>query len=416
MLRLLGKNALLLLAGVALVALAGEAWFRLTTPFLKSNDEHQVFVPSVGYLRPPDTEIRHTNGVDFWNVSRTNSLGFLDREPPTPETAAATCHVAMIGDSLVDAQEVPIRDKFHVRLEELAASRLPHLNVTASAFGMENTGQVQQLPFYDEYARKLRPKLLVLVSVHNDFLDNSPVLRTIAQGWDPEHLPYASARERSDGTMELRAPSPRPDGGQIRLPVLPGRLEALVDRVTEISWFAAWLRVKQRVWYPPSERPTFVGPRSAKLAETLSQTPRYAVLLEGHRSIAWTPNEMLAAIAAGIARPKVFNDALEYTAFALEQFRERVDRDGVGLVILATHTLKDDGTRLFERMSGMAAALDIPVVDQADYILRQGFTLADARWPHDGHWNPAGHQWAAEALLEYIERHPEICDGAPMTR
>ena len=417
MLRLLGKNALLLLAGVALVALAGEAWFRLTVPFLKSSDEHRVFVPNVGYLRPPDTEIRHTNGLDFWNVSRTNSLGFLDREPTTPETAAATCHVAMIGDSLVDAQEVPIRDKFHVRLEELAASRLPHLNVTASAFGMENTGQVQQLPFYDEYARKLRPKLLVLVSVHNDFLDNSPVLRAIAQGWDPEHLRYASARKRPDGTMELRPPSPpSPDGREIRLPVRPGRFESLVDRVIEISWFAAWLRVKQRVWYPPSERPTFVGPRSAKLAETLSRRPRYAALLEGHQSVAWTPKEMLAAIAGGSARPLVFKDALDYTAFALEQFRERADRDGARLVVLATHTLKDAGIRLFERLGGLAAAVEIPVVDQADYILRQGFTLADARWPHDGHWNPAGHQWAAEALLEYIERHPEICDRAPMAR
>ena len=66
---------------------------------------------------------------------------------------------------------------------------------------------------------------------------------------------------------------------------------------------------------------------------------------------------------------------------------------------------------MFERMSEMAATLGIPVIDQADYILRQGSALTDARWPHDWHWNPAGHQWAAEALLEYIEQRPEVCDG-----
>ena len=48
----------------------------------------------------------------------------------------------------------------------------------------------------------------------------------------------------------------------------------------------------------------------------------------------------------------------------------------------------------------MAATLDLPVIDQADYILRQGARLSDARWPHDYHWNPAGHRWAAETLLE----------------
>ena len=34
-----------------------------------------------------------------------------------------------------------------------------------------------------------------------------------------------------------------------------------------------------------------------------------------------------------------FEDALQYTAFALEQFEERADRDGTRLVILASHTL-----------------------------------------------------------------------------
>ncbi len=112
-----------------------------------------------------------------------------------------------------------------------------------------------------------------------------------------------------------------------------------------------------------------------------------------------------------------FEDALPYTRFALEQFKQRADRDGVKLVILAIHRLKLPGLklpgkhRMFERLSQMAATLHIPVIDQADYILRQGAKLTDAHWPHNYHWGPAGHQWAAEALLEYIEQRPEVCDG-----
>ena len=407
-LRLICWNTLLLAAGVAVTAIALEAYFRLTMPFQVSSVPRE-FVPKAGLLLPPDAEVRHTNHLDFWTISRANSWGFLDREPPSPERAAATCHVTMIGDSFVEAKEVPIRDKFHVRLEELAASRLPHLDVTTSAFAVENTGQVQQLPFYDEYARKLRPKLLVLVLVPNDFLDNSPVLRAITQGWDPEHLPYTSITKRPDGTMELRPPDPGYD--DLRLPVLPGGLESLVDRVAAISWLGTWLRAKKRNWYR-IWRPSFVAQKVVGRLEILSQQPRYAALLEGWQSVTGIWSEMLRGFDRRSFRPPVFKDALYRTAFALEQFEERADRDGVRLVILASHVWKNAAAAgIHLSLDEMAATLGIPVIDQADYILRQGARLADARWLHDGHWSPAGHQWAAEALLEYIEQRPEICDG-----
>ena len=138
-LRLAGWNALLLIARLALVALIREAWLRSTVPFMEQYLP-KVFVPGVGRMLPPGTEIRWTNGLDFWTVSRTNRLGFPDREPPSPERAAKGCHITVIGDSFVEASEVPIPQKFHVRLEEMAARELPHLDVTTSAFGRGGTG------------------------------------------------------------------------------------------------------------------------------------------------------------------------------------------------------------------------------------------------------------------------------------
>ena len=402
-LRLIGWNALIIVALAALVGLAGEAWLRLTVPFIAWSQPLE-FVPNVGYLRPPNTEIRYTNGLDFWTVSRTNSLGFFDREPPSPERAKATCHVSVIGDSFVEAMEVPIHRKVQVRLEELAASRLPRLEVTTSAFGIISTGQVQQLAFYDQYARRLHPKLLVLVFAANDFANNTPLLKTGLWG--------LMARKRLDGELELAGPSPQyqlPEGSQqsgVQSGVaLAGR--KIVFKTVFHSWFALWLSAKKKALFP--RPPSNARQRFSRKREALMRQPGYAAMSEGWQPTGW------ADLERGFHRrdlPPFYEDALQYTRFALEQFQQRADRDGAALVILAAHELMTHGgTHIFERMSEMAATLGIPVIDQADYILRQGAKLSDAHWPHDGHWTPAGHQWAAEALLEYIEQRPEVCGG-----
>ena len=58
----------------------------------------------------------------------------------------------------------------------------------------------------------------------------------------------------------------------------------------------------------------------------------------------------------------------------------------------------------------LAHTRKIPIIDQYDYIVRQGGRVEDAHWAHDWHWSPIGHRWAAEALLEYLKQHPEISE------
>ena len=218
-LRLAGWNALFLVAGLALIGVVGEAYFRLRAPFVESDIPH-AWYPTVGGIFAPKAEVRHTNGLDFWTISRTNTLGFPDREPIGIERAAASCHITMIGDSYVEALQVPIADKFHVRLEELAARELRHLDVTTSAFGVSGTGQVNQLPYYDEFARYLQPALLVLVFVNNDFMNNAPILEGLHQGVDPDRLKNVSAIRGADGSITLRPPYP----GESRLAGMPPRM------------------------------------------------------------------------------------------------------------------------------------------------------------------------------------------------
>ena len=387
-LHLAGWNALLLAAGLSLIGLAGEAWLRSTMPFV-ADHAPMVFVPDVGMLRRPRTEIRWTNHLDYWTISHTNSLGFVDREPPSPERTAESCHVAMLGDSFVEAKEVSIADKFHVRLEDMTARELPHLDVTTSAFGMGGTGQINQLAFYDKYVRHLHPRLVVLVFVPNDYVDNFPLWRALRTGLDPDHLPHVSAARAEDGSFRLRPPDPE-----------HRRFMMLVRRLLGTSGILSWFRERIRGFYPDYH------------VEKMPRNLVRASQLDG-----WRPEQrrnedapsFFALFQEGRDSP-FYKEALAFTAFALDEFKERAQRDGAALVILATYRMSYFGGGVLARLEELAAERGIPVIDQGGFIRRQGAGLRDARWAHDLHWNPTGHQWAAQALLEYLEQNQDICE------
>ena len=402
--RLVAWNALFLMAGLALIGVVGEMYFRLRAPFLKV-DASFAWSATIGHTFIPNTEARWTNRLDFWTESRTNSLGFLDREPIGLERAAASCHVAMIGDSFVEARQVPIADKFHVRLEELAAEELRHLDITTSAFGVAGTGQVNQLAYYDEFARYLRPALLVLVFVSNDFMNNAPILDGLNRGVDPDRLKYVSATRGADGTITLRPPYP---GAAVRMAAMPPPpvpwYTRATDRLIDMSPFARWLERKSRAWFSADTDPEL----SAWVALLSRRSPRYAALFDGWRPT--TGRDINDPFLFAQDMPAIHEDALDFTAFALDQFRERADRDGTAVVILSSHTMGTRGDLGFDRLTALAEPRGIPVIDYNDYVLRQGAEpRRDARWKHDFHWNAAGHRWAAEALLEYLKENQEIC-------
>ena len=398
-LRLVGWNALFLVLGLALIGVVGEMYFRLRVPFVERVLPYD-WSPTVGTIFVPNALVRHTNGVDFWTTSRTNSLGFVDREPVGLERAAASCHIAMIGDSFVAALDVPIADKFHVQLEELAAEELRHLDITTSAFGISGTGQVNQLAYYDEFARHLRPALVVLVFVDNDFMNNAPILYGLRRGRNPDRLENVSATRGADGTITLSLP--HPDSPESRL--VPSRPPRVMDRLIRMYAFAKWLNTKTHALFPDDTDLELI----AHVALLSRRSPRYAALLGGWRPT--TREHINDPFLYARDLPAIHEDALDFTAFALDQFKERAARDGSALVILSSHYIGTRGDLGFDRLTALAEPRGIPVIDYNDYVLRQGAEpRSDARWKHDSHWNTAGHRWAAEVLLEYLKENQEIC-------
>ena len=415
-LRATAWNALFIIAGLLLIALAGEVYLRLTNPFLTSSTPYR-FVDGVGVIRDPNTEMRYADwNDDNYVVSHTNGLGFLDREPVSAERAAAGCHIAFIGDSYVEASPVSIADKFHVRLEEMAARELPRLAVTTQAYGITNTGQIHQLPFYDEYARLLNPKLLVLVFFLNDFVNNSVALQSLAYGTDPDRMPFMSAQRDESGAIKLR--QPHPEYERFLLPRLPQAWHSKAwERIVGVSYFAKWLELKKRGLNRSVNSlrarigaPAGPDPQLAAWANMIAERPCCSALLDD-----WQPNSRYQ-VAVGFPfmeerLPPALEEALTYTAFGIDQFKRRAARDGVELAILSASVyMGTRGDPQFDRLSAIAEARGIPVISYYDYIAGQGHEAQDGILGFDHHWNPTGHEWAAAAVLEWLKANRDVCD------
>ena len=298
-----------------------------------------------------------------------------------------SCRVAVVGDSFVEARQVPVSDKLHVRFEDRARERLPALGITASAFGHRGTGQINQLGFYDEFVSRTSPHVVVLVFVDNDFNDNFWVLRPRFD----RGRPWVDARRRTDGTLRLRPPTLT----RFRPPRSVG------NAPLSGSYFAGWLDAKLRVT---------IAKRDSQLERARRmQNPEYSRWFADWKDYPAQPYRF-----GDPKPPKAAREALEYTAFALDQWRARARRDGFLLAILASHTIGARGSPLFDRLERMASARDIPVVDQTGYIItRRNGRVQDAHFAHDRHWNAKGHRWAAEALLEWVEQNQDACGVKP---
>ena len=202
--------------------------------------------------------------------------------------------------------------------------------------------------------------------------------------------------------MELRPPDP--EYLQWSVPAVPPSwLQTWLSNGAEVSRFAKWIEAKTSNDALISDHEWVVG-----LRERLKELPAYETL-----PLEWWPSDKTEAfeLLNEDNLPLFYEENLDFTEFALDEFKRRADRDDAALVILSTHHVGAEGDPAFDRLKAMAKARGIPVVSQLDYIIRSGGRVEDAHFRHDAHWSIAGHRWAAEALLQYLAQNQRICDS-----
>ncbi|MEO8576504.1 MAG: SGNH/GDSL hydrolase family protein [Gemmatimonadales bacterium] len=408
-------NVVLPIASLTLSLLVLEVALRWRYP-IRQSALPTIFDPRVGLILRPGSEMQTANYSDYSLRQRANSLGFLDRESPGAKQPG-TFRILALGDSFVEAQQVPIADKFHVLLEGMLAKRYPGRRLETAALGRSGAGTSAELAYYETYGRAFRPDLVVVVFVHNDFADNSPLLESIYYGYRPEHPPWPLFEGDGNGRFRQLTPDSAFSRKLIDIQPVPEIAFGLRKRLSR-SVLVQWaITVADRRWGWAEARQTKLEAR--RLAQ-LRTDPRYASRLASwrypndlNRNDMFFANEM----------PPVFDEAEAITDHAFALLAEAGRRDGFKLLVLAippcsvTPWWKRDQREIVDkgqllRIQRIAARHDIPLLDLAPAFAKRG-DPKDAEWRYDSHWNQTGHRWTAEAIAEFIAAHEEFLIGAP---
>ena len=300
---------------------------------------------------------------------RTNSLGFrdLERNPAKPE---GSVRVALLGDSFVEAIQVPLEKTAGQLLEaRLNAAGQPSRYEVLN-FGVSNYGVGQYLLAWERFASAFDPDYVVVL------VGGLHLQRTVS--------PYEIGRfhHSSPRALWIRPTFRLQDGRLVREPAAD----------YEAFRAAQWELIAKEFGGSRSRR------REASVLGHLAKTlwTRYGAA--GRTPAA--PSAPGPAAAAPDTGP-----LLAVNLRILEELARQVEARG-GRLVLA------DGGAYFGGSSGTSEALERLCAEHEIGYVPLGERLSEAnrtgratRWAHDGHFNEAGNQVFAESLSEWMAEH-----------
>jgi hypothetical protein len=309
-----------------------------------------------------------------------NALGFNDRDH-APAKAPGVFRVLLLGDSFVEAYQVPPERNLARRLEDLAARDGRALEVVA--MGISGWGQSHELATYESLGRGFRPDLVILLFCPNDLWNN-------LVGVEGENGPAVYDLDRAgnlvsnlDGRAET-PPTPAEYRKHERKPRFPGLREA---------------RRLLRTGYRLATGDARGAARAAALGELPAAARRKGK--EG-REGGDAGGRLRGPPGVALEQQRMFE------TLVAELRRRIVDRDGTPLLAgIVSGNVRAAPSRRYLRMTSWVAhtfaALGVDVLD-FDTLFRERARLEGRfpSWEIDRHWNETGHAWAAEALYAKI--------------
>jgi hypothetical protein len=200
----LAPRLLLLVVSVTLVLLALEAAVRIASPDQVAPAFRALFMPDdrIGYRpRPGAAGPYRTPEFEAWTA--INDAGVRDDRELGPKPPGEF-RIAVLGDSMVMAVQVPIEETFVRRLEERLNAGGGTQRYRVINAGVQGYGTVEQALFYTHVVSAFEPDLVVLaVFVGNDAAESAAAEYRLRDGDAP---PDPAGAEAVPAVQEPRTP------------------------------------------------------------------------------------------------------------------------------------------------------------------------------------------------------------------
>ncbi len=364
-------NTVLIAASTLVALLLLEAGLRLFQPQPMAAVRRSS---RLGWAHKPNIQMVYERS-EFRITVRFSNVGLRDRDYPF-EKPARTCRIAMLGDSFVEAMQVPFDSVLSERLEaRLAASPPDDRRYEVINFGVSGYGTCQQLLLLEELVLRFEPDVVVSVYYHNDLDD-----------------------DRRSGLCELDAADELQVLPEQRLPLRVRLISALKSAIYQHSHL--WMFVSTR-------RPRYLNPeRSASPPGGedhggVASCPGRHPTFESRLTLNEEPTDVARAVQLHTALWRRMAElcrahgARFLGVIGVSQVQPEIYQQ-----ILAGEGCRSEAHDLSLprlRLQRAATAHDIDVLDLFDPF-RDGSRREQLFFYIDGHWNAGGQRVAEEAL------------------
>ncbi len=188
--RKIAIRAAFILFGLSLSLVAGEIGIRLifSNSIASSNPADKQIVsiaqalPRATYHKPGEQFVYFGNPgalKEFEIAGRWNAQGFNDKDYSFHK-ASNTFRIVVLGDSYVEALQVPMERSFHKVLERSLNQRIKNKNFEVISFGASGNGPRKNLQCLEKLGMKYGPDLVIMMFLEgNDVRDDNVALQVL---------------------------------------------------------------------------------------------------------------------------------------------------------------------------------------------------------------------------------------------
>lgn len=360
------------------------------------------------YLIDPDTHLVILKPLSrfYWqkecfkNLVKANNFGFHDNDFRYRKDDSIF-RIAILGDSYVEALQVPREKTFHKLLEDmLNSSNISKKKIEVYSFGHSGNGTLLNFYYLKNYGIKFKPDLVIdCFLIGNDFRDDSCALMEIY------------VRQTGDKVVFSKPCVKVTEGDNLRINYRENFVskKSFIPKLAAKSSFLVWLFERYQILKYKFIQKSLALPHLENLLKDgshkfqLSQIPVDFQVFLKHDSQEW--------LEAWQIEERLLKDIFEFCRgnnikFLLVSLTEgfRVHMD------LKESDIFDwrKPERLLGEISERTGFLYLGLTDYfRSRFLREGIrTTFDC----DGHWNETGHKWAAEAIFEFLTVHKELLE------